>query len=114
VKTNVALPVTATSVPYTDTQSGKSFFRVTEKGTTGLIDDFNTDQTKYFVFHKTLPIGTYLRIDNPGKKQTILAEVAGTLNSSSTHMLLMTSRCAQSLMIKGAGEMVEVRYVVPQ
>lgn len=105
-------PEAKTSI-YKDKASGKTFKRVEEEGTVGVIDDYVTDQTKFYAFHRYLPVGSYIRIDYPEKGQSILAEVTNQLPARDPHVVRLSSKCLDYLMIRQAGAAVKVRYVIP-
>ena len=107
------LPPDANVVDYTDEYSGENYKRVEETGKAGLIEDFSTDQTKFYAFHKYLPKGSYIRVDYPEKSQSILVEVINTLPMDNAHVVLLTAKCMDYLRMKSAGAEVTLRYVVP-
>ena len=107
------LPPDAKVVDYTDEYSGENYKRVEESGKAGLIEDFSTDQTKFYAFHKYLPKGSYIRVDYPEKSQSILVEVINTLPMDNSHVVLLTAKCLDYLRMKGGGGEVTLRYVVP-
>ena len=98
---------------YKDKASGKTFKRVEEEGTVGVIDDYVTDQTKFYAFHRYLPVGSYIRIDYPEKGQSILAEVTNQLPARDPHIVRLSSKCLDYLMIRQPGAPVRIRYVIP-
>jgi LysM repeat protein len=98
---------------YKDKASGKTFKRVEEEGTVGVIDDYVTDQTKFYAFHRYLPVGSYIRIDYPEKGQSILAEVTNQLPARDPHVVRLSSKCLDYLMIRQPGAPVRIRYVIP-
>jgi hypothetical protein len=87
---------------------------VEEKGRSGLIEDFSTDQTRFYAFHRTLPVGSIIRIDFPEKNQTLLVEVISALPANDPNLIRVTSRVAEYLMLTGAGAEVEIRYSIAQ
>jgi LysM repeat protein len=118
LKVLTAAPTTMVSpgakvTPYKDKVSGKSFKRIEEEGTVGLIEDFITDQTKFYAFHRYLPTGSYIRIDFPDKGQSILAEVTNQLPARDPHLVRLSAKCLDYLMIRQPGANVRIRYVIP-
>lgn len=107
------IPESAVATLYKDRYSGKQFQRVQETGTVGKIEDFSTDQTRFYAFHKYLPVGAYIRVDYPDKRQSILVEVASKLPETDTNVIRLTSRCFENLMMQEEGAEVRIRYVVP-
>lgn len=97
---------------YTD-DNGKRFKRVTERGTAGQIADFSTDQTKFYAFHKYLPVGSYIRVDYPDRSQSILCEVRSSISKDDDNVVLLTAKCLEYLRMNEPGEKVILRYVVP-
>lgn len=110
---HAGLPNGARVIDYVDEHTGKSFHRVEERGTAGLIDDFSTDQAKFFAFHKYLPAGSYIRVDYPERSQSILVEVISKLPMEDDHTIRMTSKCMDYLRMNEPGAPVVLRYVVP-
>lgn len=108
------LPPDAVVENYKDDYSGDSYKRVEEHGKAGLIEDFSTDQTKFYAFHKYLPSGSYIRVDYPEKSQSILVEVINSLPMEDIHAILLTAKCMDYLRMNGAGGEVTLRYVVPE
>jgi LysM repeat protein len=98
---------------YKDKATGKSYQRVEEEGTVGVIDDYVTDQTKFYAFHRYLPVGSYIRIDYPEKGQSILAEVTNQLPGRDPHVVRLSAKCLDYLMIRQPGAAVRIRYVIP-
>lgn len=97
---------------YTDKFSGKKFKRIEESGKAGPIEDLQTDQTKFYAFHKFLPKGSYLRVDYPAKGQSILVEVVNTLDDKDKHAVRLSAKCMDYLMIREERADVVLRYVV--
>ena len=79
----------------------------------GKIEDFSTDQTRFYAFHRYVPIGSYIRVDYPAKGQSILVEVIGTLPEKDSHQVRLSAKCLEYLMVREAGAEVRLRYVVP-
>lgn len=98
---------------YKDKSTGKTYKRVEEEGTVGLIEDYITDQTKFYAFHRYLPVGSYIRIDFPEKGQSILAEVTNQLPARDPHIVRLSAKCLDYLMIRQPGANVRIRYVIP-
>lgn len=98
---------------YTDEYTGKAFKRVEESGMAGRIDDFSTDQTKFYAFHQYLPAGSYIRVDYPDRGQSILCEVKNTLPKGEGNVVLLTAKCMEYLRMTEDGGNVVLRYVVP-
>ena len=98
---------------YKDKATGKTYKRVEEEGTAGVIDDYVTDQTKFYAFHRYLPVGSYIKIDYPEKGQSILAEVTNQLPARDPHVVRLSAKCLDYLMIRQAGAAVRIRYVIP-
>ena len=98
---------------YTDEHTGKQFKRVEEKGHAGRIEDFSTDQSKFYAFHKYLPSGSYIRVDYPDRGQSILCEVKNSLSKTDANVVLLTAKCMDYLRMDGDGGEVVLRYVVP-
>ena len=98
---------------YRDEATGKQFKRVLETGTAGPIEDFATDQTKFFAFHKYLPPGSYIRVDFPDRSQSILCEVRSALDKNDDHVVRLTAKCMEYLRMDAQGGTVKLRYVVP-
>lgn len=109
----VNLPPNAEVVDYKDEYSGENFKRVEEHGKAGVIEDFSTDQTKFYAFHKYLPKGSYIRVDYPEKSQSILVEVINSLPMENSHVVLLTAKSMDYLRMNAAGGEVTLRYVVP-
>lgn len=109
----VDLPPNAEVEDYKDDYSGENYKRVEEHGKAGLIEDFSTDQTKFYAFHKYLPTGSYIRVDYPEKSQSILVEVINSLPMEDTHVVLLTAKSMDYLRMNSAGGEVTLRYVVP-
>jgi LysM repeat protein len=109
----VTLPPAAKKKSYVDPYSSKKYLQVEEEGTAGFISDYSTDQTKFYAFHKYLPVGSYLRIDYPAKNQSILVEVISNLDAKSEHVVLLSAKCGHYLSLWKEGEKVRLRYVVP-
>ncbi len=107
------LPPDADVEDYKDDYSGDNYKRVEERGKAGLIEDFSTDQTKFYAFHKYLPTGSYIRVDYPEKSQSILVEVINSLPMEDNHVVLLTAKCMDYLRMSSAGGEVTLRYVVP-
>lgn len=99
---------------YTDPWLKKTYLRIEEKGTVGLIEDFSTDQTRFYAFHRTLPKGSIIRIEFPEKNQTLLVEVVSQLAENDPYLVRVTSRVAEYLMVPQPGKAVEVHYSIPQ
>lgn len=112
-KNNVVIAPDANVELYTDKFTKKEYKRVEEKGTFGPIEDFNTDQTKFYAFHKFVPAGSYLRVDNPAKGQSILVEVVNSLPDSDPYAIRLSAKCMEYLMIRKPGSDVVIRYVIP-
>lgn len=100
-------------VDYTDEHTGKQFKRVEENGGAGRIEDFSTDQSKFYAFHKYLPSGSYIRVDYPDRGQSILCEVKNSLAKEDAHVVLLTAKCMEYLRMTEDGGDVVLRYVVP-
>ncbi len=107
------VPSAAVVTVYKDKSTGKTFKRVEESGKVGKIEDFSTDQTRFYAFHRYLPIGSYIRVDYPAKGQSILVEVIGTLPEKDGNAVRLSAKCMEYLMIREAGAEVRLRYVVP-
>lgn len=112
-KNNVVIAPDANVELYTDKFTKKQYKRVEEKGTFGPIEDFNTDQTKFYAFHKFVPAGSYLRVDNPAKGQSILVEVVNSLPDSDPYSIRLSAKCMEYLMVRKPGADVVIRYVIP-
>lgn len=100
-------------VDYTDEHTGKKYKRVEEKGRAGRIQDYSTDQTKFYAFHKYLPSGSYIRVDYPDRGQSILCEVKNSLGKEDGNVILLTAKCLEYLRMGDGGGDVVLRYVVP-
>lgn len=110
---NAGIPNGARVIDYVDEHTGESFKRVEEKGTAGLIDDFSTDQAKFYAFHKYLPEGSYIRVDHPERRQSILVEVINRLPMNDSYTIRLTSKCMDYLRMEEVGAAVVLRYVIP-
>jgi|GEM_PF-3040700 len=98
---------------YKDEYTGENLKRVEEKGKAGVIEDFSTDQTKFYAFHKYLPKGSYIRVDFPERSQSILAEVINKTPDEDPHVVLLTAKCMDYLRMTSPGGEVTLRYVIP-
>lgn len=98
---------------YKDKSTGKDFKRVEETGIVGKIEDFSTDQTRFYAFHKNLPVGSYLRVDYPQKGQSILVEVISQLPEKDEHVVRLSAKCLDYLMIRDKDAEVRLRYAIP-
>lgn len=114
VEESVKLDPGAKLEDYTDKASGKKYQRVTENGKAGKIEDFSTDQTKFYAFHKYLPAGSYIRVDFPDRSQSILCEVRSQLDKNDSHVVRLTAKCMEYLRMEGGEGEVVLRYVVPK
>lgn len=108
-----AIPTAAIVSVYKDKSSGKSYKRVEETGRAGTIQDFATDQTRFYAFHRHLPTGSYIRVDYPQKGQSILVEVINQLPDKDPYLVRLSAKCLDYLMVREAGAEVRLRYVVP-
>jgi hypothetical protein len=107
------IPNTATVTKYKDKSTGKDFNRVEEVGTVGNIEDYSTDQTRFYAFHRSLPVGSYIRVDYPAKGQSILVEVINQLPEKDPYTIRLSAKCLDYLMIREKGVEVKLRYVIP-
>jgi LysM repeat protein len=98
---------------YKDKSTGKSFKRVEETGKVGRIEDYSTDQTRFYAFHRYLPVGSYIRVDYPAKGQSILVEIINQLPEKDPYAVRLSAKCLEYLMIREAGAEVRLRYVIP-
>mgnify|MGYP003686454515 CR=1 FL=1 len=113
VPKETAVAKTAKVEVYKDKSSGKNFKRVEEEGTVGKIEDYSTDQTRFYAFHRNLPVGSYLRVDYPEKGQSILVEVISKLPEQDKNVVRLTAKCMDYLMIRDNDQEVRLRYVIP-
>jgi LysM repeat protein len=111
--TTTTVPSTAVVTMYKDKSTGKNFKRVEETGTVGKIEDFSTDQTRFYAFHRHLPVGSYIRVDYPAKGQSILVEVINRLPEKDPYAVRLSAKCLEYLMIRESGAEVRLRYVIP-
>ena len=109
----IKIPAGAVVTDYKDEQDGKYYKRVEERGQAGAIQDYSTDQTKFYAFHKFLPKGAYVRVDYPNRSQSILVEVINSLPKKSDQIILLTAKCRDYLRMDESGGEVILRYVVP-
>lgn len=110
---NTMIAPEAKVTTYKDKASGKTYKQVEEEGSVGPIEDYITDQTKFYVFHRYLPVGSYVRIDFPEKGQSILAEVTNQLPARDPYLVRVSAKCLDYLMIRQPGANVKVKYVLP-
>ncbi|MEM6269733.1 MAG: LysM peptidoglycan-binding domain-containing protein [Bacteroidota bacterium] len=113
VKEKTRLAPNAKVTAFTDKFTKQEYQRVEEVGKAGPIEDFNTDQTKFYAFHKYVPAGSYLRIDHPAKGQSILVEVINSLPGKDPYAVRLSAKCRDYLMITGVETEVVMRYVIP-
>jgi LysM repeat protein len=111
--TTTSVPSAAVVTVYKDKSTGKSFKRVEETGKVGGIEDFSTDQTRFYAFHRYLPVGSYIRVDYPAKGQSILVEVISKLPEKDPYAVRLSAKCLEYLMVREAGAEVRLRYVIP-
>ncbi|MFN8394436.1 MAG: LysM peptidoglycan-binding domain-containing protein [Bacteroidia bacterium] len=107
------VPTTATVSVYKDKSTGISYKRIEESGKVGTIQDFATDQTRFYAFHRYLPTGSYIRVNYPQKGQSILVEVINQLPENDPYVVRLSAKSLEYLMIREAGEEVRLRYVIP-
>jgi LysM repeat protein len=107
------VPSAAVVTVYKDKSTGVSYKRVEETGRVGAIQDFATDQTRFYAFHRYLPTGSYIRVDYPQKGQSILVEVINQLPEKDPYTVRLSAKCMDYLMIREAGAEVRLRYVIP-
>jgi LysM repeat protein len=107
------VPAAAVVTVYKDKSTGVSYKRVEETGRVGTIQDFATDQTRFYAFHRYLPTGSYIRVDYPQKGQSILVEVINQLPEKDPYTVRLSAKCMDYLMIREAGAEVRLRYVIP-
>lgn len=107
------VPSAAVVTVYKDKSTGVSYKRVEETGRVGAIQDFATDQTRFYAFHRYLPTGSYIRVDYPDKGQSILVEVINQLPEKDPYTVRLSAKCMDYLMIREAGAEVRLRYVIP-
>jgi len=107
------VPPEAKVTTYRDKATGKTYRQIEEEGTVGPIEDFVTDQTKFYAFHRYLPVGSYVRIDFPEKGQSILAEVTNQLPPKDAYTIRLSAKCLDYLMVRKPGSTVKVKYVLP-
>ena len=107
------MPSAAVVTVYKDKSTGVSYKRVEETGRVGAIQDFATDQTRFYAFHRYLPTGSYIRVDYPQKGQSILVEVINQLPEKDPYTVRLSAKCMDYLMIREAGAEVRLRYVIP-
>jgi LysM repeat protein len=113
VPTATVIPAEAVVTVYKDKSSGTTYKRIEETGRAGSIQDFATDQTRFYAFHRHLPTGSYIRVDYPKKGQSILVEVINQLPENDPYVIRLSARCLDYLMIREPGADVRLRYVVP-
>lgn len=107
------VPQTAEVTVYKDKSTGATFKRVEETGKAGPIQDFATDQTRFYAFHRYLPTGSYIRVDYPQKGQSILVEVINQLPDKDPFTVRLSAKCLEYLMIRETNAEVRLRYVIP-
>jgi LysM repeat protein len=107
------VPTTAVVTVYKDKSTGINYKRVEETGRVGAIQDFATDQTRFYAFHRHLPTGSYIRVDYPQKGQSILVEVINQLPANDPYLIRLSAKCMEYLMVREAGVDVRLRYVIP-
>ncbi|HEX2901205.1 MAG TPA: hypothetical protein VHS96_15920, partial [Bacteroidia bacterium] len=107
------VPSAAVVTVYKDKSTGVSYKRVEETGRVGAIQDFATDQTRFYAFHRYLPTGSYIRVDYPQKGQSILVEVINQLPEKDPYTVRLSAKCMDYLMIREVGTEVRLRYVIP-
>lgn len=107
------VPNSATVSVYKDKSTGISYKRIEESGKVGTIQDFATDQTRFYAFHRYLPTGSYIRVNYPQKGQSILVEVINQLPENDPYVVRLSAKSLEYLMIREAGEEVRLRYVIP-
>jgi LysM repeat protein len=107
------VPNTAVVTVYKDKSTGINYKRVEETGRVGAIQDFATDQTRFYAFHRYLPTGSYIRVDYPQKGQSILVEVINQLPTNDPYLIRLSAKCMEYLMVREAVVDVRLRYVIP-
>lgn len=107
------VPSTATVTVYKDKSTGISYKRIEEVGKVGTIQDFATDQTRFYAFHRYLPAGSYIRVNYPQKGQSILVEVINQLPENDPYVVRLSAKSLEYLMVREAGQEVRLRYVIP-
>lgn len=107
----VAAPEGARVEEYEDKLNGGKYLKVEESGRIDVIGSSEVDPARFYVLHKTLPKGSYLRVDNPANGQSILAEVAGKLPEGDSNLLRMTARCRNHLRLQ-PGAQARIRYMI--
>ncbi len=91
-------------------------FEKNEKGVATWIDDPNLASDKKLVLHRTVPIGTVIKITNPMTNRTAYAKVVGRINDSEATkdaIIVMTKNVAESIGALDKRTHVNISYGSP-
>ena len=113
VKSNWVIPPGAKKELYKDPTTGKNYFRVTETGTGAQLLNGAAAQAKFSASHKFLPKGSVVFVECPPTKQTVLLKIEGQLPADDEHVIRLSQKAMEYLLMEGAMQVV-LKYSLPE
>ena len=104
------IPVNAEKKRHYDRKSNKDFWQVSEHGTAGTLQKHKRG---FYGAHKTLPLGSVIRVELPRLKQAITVEIVERLPDSDPNIILLTKKARMYLLHEDEAEEITIRYMVP-
>lgn len=104
------------STLYTAQVSSGAWVELEANGAVTWVPELRQQSQGYFALHKTIPVGSLIRVKNPINDKTIVAKVVGNLpgNTPDNVVLKLPSTAKQPLKIFDEVMYVQISYLVPK
>lgn len=97
--------------------TGGSYAELQANGAVTWVPQLSPDPNNYFALHRTVPVGSIVKVKNPINSNTIYAKIVGNLPASADDrnlVLKLPSSAKKELRIYDEVMFVEISYLVPK